>query len=154
MKLHIIIAAVATIGLAYCGRSGAGQEAHSHTAPKTIEVKAREMAFAPSAFAVRAGERISLHFENEGRVLHDWTLVPDGGSKVRPAQGHAHKSEDSPHGSDGHRHSVGPGQLHVMAEPGRTARLDFEIAAPGEYEFFCSVPGHREAGMVGRIVVR
>jgi plastocyanin len=27
-----------------------------------------------------------------------------------------------------------------------------EIAA-GEYEFFCSVPGHREGGMVGTLTV-
>ncbi len=28
-----------------------------------------------------------------------------------------------------------------------------EDAAPGDYEFFCSVPGHKEAGMVGTITV-
>jgi nitrite reductase (NO-forming) len=28
-----------------------------------------------------------------------------------------------------------------------------EDAAPGEYEFYCSIPGHRESGMVGTITV-
>jgi plastocyanin len=27
-------------------------------------------------------------------------------------------------------------------------------AAPGEYEFHCSIPGHKEAGMVGKLIVR
>lgn len=28
-----------------------------------------------------------------------------------------------------------------------------EDAAPGEYEFYCSVPGHREGGMVGTLII-
>ena len=27
-------------------------------------------------------------------------------------------------------------------------------AAPGEYEFYCNVPGHKPAGMVGTLVVQ
>lgn len=28
-----------------------------------------------------------------------------------------------------------------------------EDAAPGEYEFYCSVPGHKENGMVGTLTI-
>lgn len=42
--------------------------------------------------------------------------------------------------------------IHLMS----AERLAFESGpfAAGEYDFFCSVAGHREAGMVGKIVVK
>jgi nitrite reductase (NO-forming) len=36
---------------------------------------------------------------------------------------------------------------------GESATFTFNSGAPGEYEFFCAVPGHREAGMVGKLIV-
>jgi len=43
--------------------------------------------------------------------------------------------------------------IWLIAPPGQTVISGFRSDVPGEYAFFCSVPGHREAGMVGRIVV-
>lgn len=36
---------------------------------------------------------------------------------------------------------------------GQTATVTIN-AEPGEYEYYCSVPGHREAGMVGKLIVQ
>lgn len=36
---------------------------------------------------------------------------------------------------------------------GETKTLTFNSGAAGEYEFYCSIPGHREAGMVGKLIV-
>lgn len=44
-------------------------------------------------------------------------------------------------------------QLQLVAQPGQRAVGSLTAARPGTYEFYCSVPGHREAGMVGRLVV-
>jgi nitrite reductase (NO-forming) len=41
----------------------------------------------------------------------------------------------------------------VEALPGTRVSASL-TAGPGEYEFFCSVPGHRDAGMEGVIVTR
>jgi plastocyanin len=41
----------------------------------------------------------------------------------------------------------------LIAAPGQSATSGLKFDWAGSYEFFCSVPGHREAGMVGRIVV-
>ena len=39
------------------------------------------------------------------------------------------------------------------ANPGQTARADFTFDQPGTYEFFCSIPGHKDAGMKGQLIV-
>ena len=43
--------------------------------------------------------------------------------------------------------------LHVYAQGGQTAKGSFTPDKEGTYEFFCSIPGHREAGMVGKLIV-
>jgi nitrite reductase (NO-forming) len=44
-------------------------------------------------------------------------------------------------------------QVSLVAQPGQRVTAGLAAARPGTYEFYCSVPGHREAGMVGRLVV-
>lgn len=42
---------------------------------------------------------------------------------------------------------------HVYAEAGQTAEGGFTASSAGEFDYYCSIPGHREAGMEGRLVV-
>ncbi|MGQ0803130.1 MAG: cupredoxin domain-containing protein [Actinomycetota bacterium] len=39
----------------------------------------------------------------------------------------------------------------VEAGSGETETAGFEITKPGEYTFYCSVPGHRQGGMEGTL---
>jgi plastocyanin len=41
----------------------------------------------------------------------------------------------------------------VEAGSGDTETAGFEITEPGEYTFYCSVPGHRQGGMEGTLTV-
>jgi plastocyanin len=43
--------------------------------------------------------------------------------------------------------------IWLLAAPGQSMTGGVTFDRPGEYEFFCSVPGHRDVGMIGRIVV-
>ncbi len=42
---------------------------------------------------------------------------------------------------------------HVGAKAGETATGGFTASRAGTYTFYCSVPGHREAGMTGTLEV-
>jgi uncharacterized cupredoxin-like copper-binding protein len=43
--------------------------------------------------------------------------------------------------------------LHIAADGNEHAELLFEAAEPDECVSYCSVPGHREAGMEGKIII-
>ena len=45
--------------------------------------------------------------------------------------------------------------LHVKlaAKPGKTAETTVTLK-PGAYPFYCSIPGHRQSGMQGKLVVK
>ena len=53
-----------------------------------------------------------------------------------------------PHGI-GVRKKRGP-----VVDPGETSRVTITIREPGRYTFYCTFPGHRAAGMKGRLIVQ
>ena len=38
--------------------------------------------------------------------------------------------------------------------PKKTGELLWKFSKPGEFEYSCLIPGHREAGMIGTIIVK
>jgi plastocyanin len=43
--------------------------------------------------------------------------------------------------------------FHLTARAGQVSRKTFTFDEPGEYEFMCDLPGHREAGMKGKLII-
>jgi len=43
--------------------------------------------------------------------------------------------------------------LHLHATPENTETLTFTLTESGVYEFYCTVPGHKELGMIGQFIV-
>jgi uncharacterized cupredoxin-like copper-binding protein len=44
--------------------------------------------------------------------------------------------------------------IHVAASQDASNMIEFIPSAPGEYEFYCTVSGHKEVGMMGTLVVK
>ena len=136
-----ILAVVFTLLLAACGQSQAAT-----SAPQALSVAAKEFAFAPAALTVKAGQPVTIDFQNQGAVEHDWSV------REIEISGEAKSSGDAPSG-----HMMGgtgdEPKLHVAAGIGGKGTLTFTPSKPGTYEYYCTVAGHKEAGMVGTLTV-
>lgn len=115
----------------------------SSSAPQTVEVKTNGMAFATKEVTVKKGQTVKLTFNNPDVQLHDFSIdkIP---AKAAESHGDSHD-----HGAAG----AGP-QLHVAADAGKTGTLEFTPTEAGTYTFYCTVAGHKEAGMTGTLVVK
>jgi uncharacterized cupredoxin-like copper-binding protein len=43
--------------------------------------------------------------------------------------------------------------IHFLGPVGQSVTTGFRADRPGEYVFLCGIPGHREAGMTGKVIV-
>lgn len=109
-----------------------------------LGVSAGDFAFTPSEARVKVNQRYLVRLTNSGSLLHDWTIDSIEAADVGVGASSEHKA---PHADDRSN------QLHLAADPGKTADLRFTPTRAGEYVFYCTVPGHRDAGMQGALVV-
>ena len=117
-------------------------------APQTgteINVTATDFAYAPSSITIPAGEPVTLKLTNNGAVEHDYVI-----EKINVTDVSASESMPAEHHQMGDMPEY---DLHFYAKAGETATLQFTALEPGTYEVFCSIKGHKEAGMIGTLVV-
>lgn len=108
---------------------------------RTIPITMTEMRFSPDRINVRVGETVRFVHRNAGAVLHEMVI----GTKAALDE-HAELMKKFP----GMEHDE-PWMAHVA--PGGRGEIVWTFNRPGEFDFACLIPGHYEAGMVGRIVV-
>ncbi|TXL68770.1 cupredoxin domain-containing protein [Zeimonas arvi] len=119
-----------------------GRTGDPSKAARTIRIDMSDtMRFSPDAIQVRRGETVSFEIANAGRVLHEMVIGTEAELKA-----HAEMMKKFP----GMEHEE-PYMAHV--DPGKSGRIVWQFTKPGEYRFACLIPGHFEAGMVGRITV-
>lgn len=120
-----------------------GREGDPAKATRTIQVEmADTMRFTPADIEVTRGETVKLVATNKGRVLHELVLGTAG-----ELTQHAELMRKFP----GMEHEE-PHMAHV--KPGASGEIVWQFTQPGEFRFACLVPGHFEAGMVGKVTVR
>jgi plastocyanin len=92
-----------------------------------VEVEADpsgNLAFTTEKISTKAGND-TIEFTNESPVPHDVVIEDENGKEL--------------------------GGTEVIAEGSESAEVELK---PGTYTFFCSVPGHRQAGMEGTLTVK
>ena len=111
-----------------------------------VNVEANDFKFEPARITVKPGQSVKMTFRNKGSVDHDFSVmkIPVANSK---------SSDISTTGHDMSHMAVEP-DLHVVAAPGKSSTWELTPNQAGEYEFQCTVVGHKEAGMVGRLIVK
>jgi uncharacterized cupredoxin-like copper-binding protein len=151
----ILLAAVASSAANAHGPSG--HSTHGHEAaygrPGDPKSAAREvvvtmnevdgkMLFEPARIEIKKGEQIRFRLENVGELDHEFLLgTPD------EIEEHAETMKSMPE----MKHDD-PNAKQVAAKA--KDDLVWHFTKAGEFDFACLIPGHREAGMTGKIVVK
>ncbi len=109
---------------------------------RTIEVTMTDnMRFVPDYIEVRQGETVRLVHRNRGRLMHEFVL----GTR-KELDEHAALMKRFPT----MEHDE-PYMVHVA--PGKTGEIIWTFNRAGEFDFACLIPGHYDAGMVGKVKV-
>jgi uncharacterized cupredoxin-like copper-binding protein len=100
------------------------------------------MMFEPSQITVRKGEQIRFVLFNEGTESHEFVLATTAENRK-----HAELMKKFP----GMEHADPDAKRLTVFEQGD---LLWQFTKTGEFEFACLIPGHREAGMLGKVTVK
>ena len=120
-----------------------GREGDPKKISRTIKIDmADTMRYSPAEIAIKRGETIRFQATNSGKVMHEIVL-----GTMKELKEHAELMKKHP----GMEHDE-PHMAHVA--PGKTERFVWQFTRTGEFFYGCLIPGHFEAGMIGRIVVR
>lgn len=113
-------------GKANEGGNAGGQSGNAGGASATLEIEADpngQLAYTESELSTKAG-KVTVEFKNPQGLTHDVAFEDEQGETV--------------------------GKTELIAESQTSTSIDFK---PGTYTYYCTVPGHREAGMEGTLVV-
>jgi uncharacterized cupredoxin-like copper-binding protein len=153
------ITLVSTVLLSVSAWAGAGPAGHSHdetfsagepgdpeNPARTIQITMSEadgkMMFVPDKVEVKTGEQIRFVLHNSGELDHEFVLA-----STEENLEHAEMMMKNPE----MRHAD-PNATRVA--PKQTSEIVWKFTTPGQFEFACLIPGHRDAGMIGTVDVK
>ncbi len=138
--------------------AGAGSPGHGHATfsagepgnPKKpariMQITMREddgkMVFIPDRIELRKGEQIKFVLRNSGELDHEFVLAT-----AEENLKHAEQMKKNPE-----MEHDDPNAKRVA--PKKTSEIVWRFSKTGRFEFGCLIPGHREAGMIGTVVVK
>jgi sulfoxide reductase heme-binding subunit YedZ len=137
------LAVIAVLGAGYAVTSWPENQAASRSVePRKLTVRAVDrLRFDPASLSVKVDRPVQITLKNAGNLEHDFVVA---GMPTRDVRNEIQGD---------HAERVKPGMVMGDAAPNGEAIVEFTPTRKGSYEFYCSVPGHREAGMKGRLRV-
>lgn len=156
-----IIAVVGKLGMTVPAMHSHGEEDHAHqglystesqetafgravdpgTARRTVRVVMTEFSFQPAEITVHQGDVVRFIAINRGQVAHEMVL-----GTLDDLKEHAELMRTTPE----MEHAAAN---MAQVAPGKSGPIDWQFTKAGEFYYGCLVPGHFEAGMVGRVTV-
>lgn len=126
--------------------SAAGSPGDPNAPARTIEIYMREvdgkMLFAPQLVEVSVGEQVRFRLMNEGELEHEFVLgTPE---EIKEHAGMMQAMPDMKHDEPNAK----------RLQPKASGDIVWKFTSAGAFEFACLISGHREAGMVGKVIVR
>ena len=109
---------------------------------RTVDIDMSDkMRFTPAVLTVKRGDTIRFVARNSGKQMHEMVI-----GNMKELKEHAELMKKHP----GMEHEE-PYMAHVA--PGKKAEIVWQFTKAGEFNFGCLIPGHFEAGMVGKVTV-
>ena len=101
-----------------------------------------KMLFSPSRIEVRRGEQIKFMLRNNGAVDHEFVLatLADNLKHLEEMRKNPDMEHDDPNAK--------------RLKPKVAGEIVWLFTKAGEFDFSCLIPGHRESGMHGVVVVK
>ncbi len=109
-------------------------------------VEVTNVTFTPNVLEVNADEVLEIAIQNVEAVLHDFTI-----DKI---DADVHISYLGGTGQHAHAEAEKDADVHFALTEPVSGVVHIKIHEPGENVLYCSVPGHREAGMEGTLIVQ
>jgi uncharacterized cupredoxin-like copper-binding protein len=120
-----------------------GRASDPKKAKRTVRVDMSDtMRFSPAELEVGKGDTVRFIVRNSGKQRHEMVL-----GAMEDLKEHAALMRKHP----GMEHDE-PWIAHVA--PGKTSELGWQFTQPGTYYYGCLIPGHFEAGMIGKVIVK
>jgi len=150
---RIALAAALSLGLPLAAMADAGHTHFSAGRPgdpkkpaRVVEVVMREgdgkMEYVPNRLEVKRNEQIRFILKNAGELAHEFVLATTAENLKHAAlmQKYPDMEHDDPNGK--------------TLQPKANSEILWRFTKRGEFEFGCLIPGHREAGMTGIVIVK
>jgi uncharacterized cupredoxin-like copper-binding protein len=119
-----------------------GKQGDPKKVTRTIVIDMTDMMrFTPPEITVKQGETIKFVVANKGKLMHEMVI-----GTMEDLKAHGDLMKKHP----GMEHDE-PYMAHVR--PGKKEEMVWHFTKTGEFHYACLVPGHVEAGMIGKVTV-